>query len=168
MLVLLIGTLGPKKKQEVTVTFLSDEAKVIVATIIVKLAEGATEVTRVLKVSAIGKYPFITLDASDIDFETLLVGKTVSRVLQLQNSSVVPTSFVIEKVSDDGKDPSIKVDHKSGNLAPGQIVKVTVSYTPEISGVHSYAQFKVSAFGGNEIRFNTKGLAEGYDVDLSV
>ena len=91
VLVLFIGTLGPKKKQEVTVTFLSDEAKVIVATIIVKLADGATEVTRVLKVSAIGKYPFITLDASDIDFETLLVGKTVTRVLQLQNSSVVPT-----------------------------------------------------------------------------
>ena len=84
-----------------------------------KLAEGSTEVTRVMKVSAIGKYPFITLDAQDIDFETLLVGKTVSRELQLQNSSLVPTSFVIEKVSDDGKDPSIKVDHKSGNLAPG-------------------------------------------------
>ena len=84
-----------------------------------KLAEGSTEVTRVMKVSAIGKYPFITLDAHDIDFDTLLVGKTVSRELQLQNSSSVPTSFVIEKVSDDGKDPSIKVDHKSGNLAPG-------------------------------------------------
>ena len=90
---------------------MSDEAKVIIATIVVKLAEGATEVTRVLKVSAIGKYPFITLDHQEIDFETLLIGKTVSRELQLQNSSLVPTSFVIEKVSDDGKDPSIKVDH---------------------------------------------------------
>ena len=57
-----LGTLGPKQKKEVTVTFMSDEAKVIIATIIVKLAEGATEVTRVFKVSAIGKYPFITLD----------------------------------------------------------------------------------------------------------
>ena len=58
----LLGTLKPKQKQEVAITFMSDEAKVIIATIIVKLAEGATEVTRVIKVSAIGKYPFITLD----------------------------------------------------------------------------------------------------------
>lgn len=71
----------------------------------------------------------------------------------------MPTTFTIEKVSDDGKDPSIKVDHKSGNLAPGQIVKVTVTYTPEIQGINSIANFKVSAFGGNEIRFNCKGTA---------
>ena len=60
---------------------MSDEAKVIIATVVVKLAEGAVEVTRVVKVSAIGKYPFITLDCQDIDFETLLVGKTVTREL---------------------------------------------------------------------------------------
>ena len=148
-------------------TFKSDEAKVIVATIIVKIAEGATEVTRILKASAIGKYPFITLDAEDIDFDSLLVGKTVSRELKLQNSSLVPTSFQIEKVSDDGKDPSIKVDVKSGNISPGQILTLNLSYTPEIPGVNSQVQFRVSAFGGNEIRFSAKGLAEGYEVELS-
>ena len=80
---IVIGTLGPKQKKEVSITFMSDEAKVIIATIVVKLAEGATEVTRVIKVSAIGKYPFITLDQQEIDFDELLVGKTVSRELQL-------------------------------------------------------------------------------------
>ena len=137
------------------------------ATIIVKIAEGATEVTRILKVSAIGKYPFITLDAEDIDFDSLLVGKTVSRELKLQNSSLVPTQFQIEKVSDDGKDPSIKVDIKQGTLSPGQILTICLSYTPEIPGVNSQVQFLVSAFGGNEIKFSAKGLAEGYDVELS-
>ena len=81
----------------------------------------------------------------------------MSKELQLQNSSLVPTSFCIEKVSDDGKDPSIKVDHKSGDLGPGQIIKITVSYTPEIPCIYSLANFKVSAFGGNEIRFSAKG-----------
>ena len=84
-----------------------------------KLAEGATEVTRVLKCSAIGKYPFITLEQNEIDFETLLVGKSTSQDIQLQNSSLVPTSFVIEKVSDDGKDPTIVVSQMDGKLAPG-------------------------------------------------
>jgi len=54
--------IGPKKRQEVTLTFRSTEAKVLIASIIVKLAEGANEIIRVLKVSAIGKYPFITMD----------------------------------------------------------------------------------------------------------
>ena len=60
--VLLIGVLGPKQKKEVAVSFRTDEAKVIIATIVVKVQEGASELTRVLKMSAIGKYPFITLD----------------------------------------------------------------------------------------------------------
>jgi len=57
-----VGVIGPKKRQEVTLTFRSTEAKVLIASIIVKLAEGANEIIRVLKVSAIGKYPFITMD----------------------------------------------------------------------------------------------------------
>lgn len=80
----------------------------------------------------------------------------------------MPTEFEIEKVSDDGKDPTIRVDHLKGHLAPGQIVKIKVSYTPELPEVTSLANFKVSAFGGNEIRFACKGQAEAFDVDLSV
>ena len=34
--------------------------------------------SRVLKLSAIGKYPFITLDQNSFDFENLLVGKTAT------------------------------------------------------------------------------------------
>ena len=60
-----------------------------------------------MKVSAIGKYPFIILDAESVDFGPLLVGKTVSREFVLQNDSLVPTSYVIEKVSDDGQDTAI-------------------------------------------------------------
>ena len=60
--VLLLGVLAPKSKKEVAVSFRTDEAKVIIATIVVKVQEGASELTRVLKMSAIGKYPFITLD----------------------------------------------------------------------------------------------------------
>jgi hypothetical protein len=44
---------------------------------------------------------------------------------------------------------------------------LNLSYTPEIPGVNSQVQFKVSAFGGNEIKFSAKGLAEGYEVELS-
>jgi len=51
---------------------------VIIASIVFKVMEGGSELTKVLKVSAIGKYPFMTLDQTSYDFENLLVGKTSS------------------------------------------------------------------------------------------
>lgn len=92
--------------------------------------EGSSELTKVLKMSALGKYPFLTLDNQSFDFENLLVGKTASQVFNLQNSSLVPTQYTIEKINDDGKDSAIQVDHTEGELAPGHITKVTVTYTP--------------------------------------
>ena len=124
------GTLAPKQKKEVQVSFRTDDAKVLIASIIVKVMEGSSELTKVVKLSAIGKYPFVTLDQQSHDFENLLVGKTASQVFSLQNSSLVPTHYTIEKVNDDGKDPAIQVDHSEGELAPGEISKVTVTYTP--------------------------------------
>lgn len=101
--------LQPGKKQEVTITFKAEEAKVQVALIVVKLTEISTnsECTRTLKVSAIGKYPFITLNTDVINFDELLIGKTATKEITITNSSPVHTSFKIERVSDDGKDQSL-------------------------------------------------------------
>jgi hypothetical protein len=73
----------------VTLTFKADEAKVQVALLIVKLSEvnGGQELTRSLKVSAIGKYPFITINQEFIDFEELLIGKTLQKEITITNSS---------------------------------------------------------------------------------
>jgi len=70
-------------------------------------------------------------------------------------------------VKDDGKDLSIQVDHTNGDISPGQIIKVTVTYTPQLAGVKTYTLFKVAAFGGNEIEFSCCGQADGYNVELS-
>ena len=129
----LIGSIGPKSKKEIQIIFRTEEAKVVIATIIVKVTDNSgKEVTRVVKVSAIGKYPFIILDSQNVDFGNLLVGKTKSKEFVLQNDSLVPTQYVIEKVSDDGHDKAIQVDHTSGTLPPGHRAKVTVTYTPQV------------------------------------
>lgn len=95
------------------------------------------------------------------------MGKTASQVFNLQNSSLVPTRYTITKESDDGKDTSIQVDHTEGEITPGQIIKVTVTYTPQIAGVRSFTLFRVAAFGGNTIDFSCRGEADGYNVELS-
>jgi len=98
----------------------------------------------------------------------LLVDKVASKEITIQNSSLVPTSFQIESVSDDGKDPSFSLSQTKGAIAPGQSSKITVKYTPRIPNVTSCQYWKVTANGGNELRFSAKGVAEGYKVELSV
>lgn len=61
--------------------------------------------------SAIGKYPFLTINQERFDFETLLVGKIASKEVMLKNQSLVPAKFTVEKVSDDGKDVAFSIDH---------------------------------------------------------
>ena len=108
---MLVGSLGPKPKKEIKVTYESETAKVLITTMLIKLAEGSAEHTSVLKLSAIGKYPFITIENTNFDFNSLLVGKTSSKDFTITNSSEVPTTFKIEKLSDDGKDPSFSLSH---------------------------------------------------------
>lgn len=66
--------IGAKQKQDITITFAPEEAKVVIATAVFKFS-NAEEGSKVLKMSAIGKYPFITINQERFDFETLLVGK---------------------------------------------------------------------------------------------
>ena len=47
--------------------------------------------------SAIGKYPFLTVSSETIDFDTILVGKVDSKTVTIKNNSTVPGQFTIEK-----------------------------------------------------------------------
>lgn len=69
----------------------------VIATIVVKLMDRTNEnqISRVVKVSAIGKYPFITIENTHLDFDQLLVGKVASKEITVHNNSMVPTSFTI-------------------------------------------------------------------------
>ena len=82
----------------------------IIATAVFKF-NTAEESTKVLKMSAIGKYPFLTINQERFDFETLLVGKVDSREVLLKNQSLVPAKFTVAKVNDDGKDVSFSIDN---------------------------------------------------------
>jgi hypothetical protein len=61
----------------------------VIATAVFKFS-NAEEGTKVLKMSAIGKYPFVTINQERFDFETLLVGKVAQREVMLKNQSLVP------------------------------------------------------------------------------
>lgn len=145
----------------------------IIATIVCRLSEGGAkqatreDLTHVVKVSAIGKYPFIMLDSHQVDFGKLLVGKSASKTFTLQNSSSVPTTFSVEKVGDDGKDSAIQIDFTEGVLLPGERANLCVTFTPHLATATSFVTYKVTCFAGNSIEFTARGSAKGYDVSLS-
>lgn len=83
-LFIIIGVLAAKQKQEISISFSPEEAKVVIATAVIKFSI-CEEGTKVLKMSAIGKYPFVTINQERFDFETLLVGKVDTREVILKN-----------------------------------------------------------------------------------
>ena len=56
----------------------------VIATAILKLSEGE-EGSRALKLSAVGKYAFVTINQEKIDFESLLVGKVAEKEIVIKN-----------------------------------------------------------------------------------
>ena len=109
-----------KQKKEITVVFNSTEAKVIVGTMVCKLAKGDEEKTRILKMSAMSKYPFITLNQEKIDFEGLLVGKVNQETITVKNASLVKTSVTVEKCADDNKCEALRLNFHTGILKPNE------------------------------------------------
>ena len=142
------------------------QAKVIIATAIFKFFDGE-ESTKVLKMSAVGKYPFLTISSEKFDFETLLVGKTSQKQILLKNESLVPANFLIQKSEHSSPDSSFSLDHYSGTVPPNSSFIITVKYVPGIVGVTSCSNYQVTVLGGNSHEFTLKGYAEGYDVSLS-
>jgi len=120
----------------VTVDFLPEEAKVVIATAVVKFT-GAEDASRILKMSAIGKYPFLTINHEKFDFENLLVGKIVSKDVIIKNNSLVPAKISVEKVNDDGKDVAFSIDCYDGVVPPNTSFKITVKYVPSVVGLTS-------------------------------
>lgn len=92
-----------------------------------------------LKMSAIGKYPFMIINQERFDFETLLVGKTTTKEVMIKNQSLVPAIFTVERINDDGKDSAFSIDYYEGTIPPNNSFKITVKYVPSIVGVTSCA-----------------------------
>jgi hypothetical protein len=106
-------------KKEITITFSPLEAKVIVSTAVFKLSEGEKTASKVLKMSGIGKFPFMNLTNEKLNFESLTVGTELTKSVELRNYSQVKAQYTICEINDDGKDRAFLLDPKEGVIMPG-------------------------------------------------
>ena len=64
-----------------------------------------------MQVSGIGKYPFLALQRSNLQFGQVLVGEQVEQTVQLLNQGLVPADFSVKPLpaSDSWTDETIKL-----------------------------------------------------------
>lgn len=154
-------------KQEITISFAPTEAKVTITSAVFTFQEGNRSAKKVLKMSGIGKYPFVEISTDKIDFESLTVGQTTSQHVTLRNYSQVKAQYSIELINDDGKDKSIVLNKYKGLIEPAGSDTITATFLPTIVGQCTNTQFKIDVVGGNELKLTCKGEANGIDVMLS-
>ena len=130
-------------------TFTPTEANVTITSAVFTLKEGSKSAKKVLKMSGIGKYPFIEISTDKIDFETLTIGKTASQTVRMRNYSQVKAQYSIESINDDGKDKSIVLNKYKGVIEPSGNDIITVTFNPTIVGQFTSTKFKIDVVGGN-------------------
>ena len=76
----------PNSYSNFKIEFKANKAEVIVGTVIFEV-EG--EEQRVYKFSAIGKYPYLSVNSTELNFGDVLVTKNVAKEIMLKNNSEV-------------------------------------------------------------------------------
>ncbi|KAL0051980.1 hypothetical protein WJX82_005745 [Trebouxia sp. C0006] len=128
-----------------------------------------TGYTATVKVSGVGKYPFLALERSQLQFGDVLVGEQVEQAVQLLNQGLVPADFCMKPLlaSNGVADDTIRVSPTRGTLAAGAAASLRVSYTPTTSGTFACEHFAVHTAGGRQVPFSVSGTAVAPSVQLS-
>ena len=167
----LSATIQPRGKVKVSFSVVPKECSVVVATVLFQIQE---EPDKVLKLSAIGKYAYVTLNKSLFHFGDLLVDQTETQNLVIKNKSQVPTTFHIEEDQEmkSPMDPlcpdnSFSFDVTTGVVPAGSSFLVKVKYTPSVVYMLSSKNYIIRTDSGNSQRMTCLGSGMGLDVSLS-
>ena len=154
----------PNQREEIKVAYTAAEAKSVIEAARVSINDD----WKTVKVTAIGKYPYIGLSTHKIEFGDLLAGLTSTKEIVLKNPSLVPAEFEIEE-KDAANDvlPAFSLDGLKNTIPPNSSFIIKVKYAPTVVGLFSCTHYKVKIKGGNEDEFTCLGQALGVEVGLS-
>ncbi len=121
------------------------------------------EESKVMKLSAIGKIPYLTINRKQIDFGGLLVNKWRSEDVIIKNQSQVEATFMVKKRQEDSfQDNSFQSDVSEGRIPAKSTFLVKVTYSPSVVNVTSVSHFDIQCRGGNECELQVSGVGESY------
>ena len=102
-----------------------------------------------MKMSGIGKYPFISTSDSLLDFGVVLLDKgRVEREFELRNQSLVRASFEVVPMEND-HEQLFEFHPSSGVIQAERSITVKVIYTPLASRAFTLDRFQIRTPGGN-------------------
>lgn len=136
------GVMMPLSRNTFEICYKPLEANVVVATIVL---ETEDEPPRIFKLSAIGKYSYVSCSSDLVDFNSLLVGKLDTKEIVLKNSSPIPAKFRITNEGlTDFKDNVYSVSPQEGEIPAKSTFEVKINYLPQIFNVSNLIRFRVN------------------------
>ena len=152
------GVLEPNVNFPVSFSICFSEARAIIAKTTLKVTN---EAPAVIKISAVGKYPYCSFSSKEIDFGQIAVGLSEEGSVELLNQSEVGATFEVERLKDDDfDDMAIAVKENEGFVPVGKAFILRFSFQPIIPDFFSSARFRVKVKGGNEGVVELRGVCK--------
>ncbi|CAG9465425.1 unnamed protein product [Pedinophyceae sp. YPF-701] len=159
------GNIQPDRELVFNVVFEPPDSSVFSAAAVCMIRGGPSMVTRL---AGIGKYPYLRLERSVLDFREVPPGTAAAADLHLVNASVVPARFAISEAVGVPGQPQFEVAPDEGVVPAGGRLPLTVSFRPTFTTEQKVsATFHVQAQGGNRVELQLRGAAVGPKVAVN-
>lgn len=119
----------------------------------------------VMKVTGVGKLPFIKLSRDDIDFGHVITHEVATQKFTVVNQSQCGTSFEQAAV-DAAHDAVLTCVPASGHIAVGASQEFTVTYKPLAMSSFDLQRFQIKTPGGNTVTLTAHGIGLCHDVSI--
>jgi hypothetical protein len=172
------GMLESGETAEITCTLMPTDASVFVGQCTCEYVEDTEEGDQsdffTMKMSAIGKYAFISISDTNLDFNKVLIGAPstpqipTEKEFVIKNPSLVHATWEIREVEHDHGDhgPVFFFSVKSGVIEPESEQEIKVKYVPLSTGEFSCNRYDFVTPGGCTKRITCKGTAMGPEIEL--
>jgi len=150
------GVVPKNSKLEINVKTNPNLAQVLVGNAKIILDN---KVSKIIKMSCIGKYARLQLNKLDFDFGIVQIGNNVELDLIVINDENVSAYFTIEKTSiQPGKNPEcFFFSDKKGEVPPKSNFLIKIKYKPIFPNIISNETYALKVQGGNIANFTCSG-----------
>ena len=159
------GTVAPKQSFTITAFFSPIDASAFVSRAVCAV-EGLPGMA--MKISGVGKYPFLSASEPNIHFGDVLAGADgiAEKEFIIRNHSVVRVSFCVERVEKD-RDSVFEFFPRGGSIDGGCSQSIRVRLAGGLAGSFASDTFNIVTPGGNTVQVRVTGNIIGPSVALA-
>eukprot|EP00761_Pharyngomonas_kirbyi_P008384 gb/GECH01008395.1/.p1 GENE.gb/GECH01008395.1/~~gb/GECH01008395.1/.p1 ORF type:complete len:1352 (+),score=307.37 gb/GECH01008395.1/:1-4056(+) len=157
------GIIEGGKSIRLEASFQVKQAAVFVASAVCELEnEGSI----VFKISGIGKYPFIKLEDSCLDFGQIGIGKEKEKSFTIENLSNVKAQVTTSRISDEIYQSFI-LNPSSFTIEPNSLKTIKACFKPFIPGLQCVDRFQFSTTSTSSSILELRGISSGPQLSFN-